>query len=228
MGCAGEIKRRVTEAAELLELGDLLARLPAQLSGGQRQRVALGRAIVRHPSAFLLDEPLSNLDAKLRVQMRNELMRLHRRLGVTTIYVTHDQVEAMTMGERVVIMNGGRVQQVGTPLELYDTPDNRFVATFLGTPQMNTINGRLGEEGFSGEGVSFPASRVGGDGTLDAILGLRPHHLWGSSRRPPSGSTLRAAGSSLSSIWASIVRVRPRWRDDAHGRDRGWSGVRAG
>ena len=180
-----EIKRRVTEAAELLELGDLLARLPAQLSGGQRQRVALGRAIVRHPSAFLLDEPLSNLDAKLRVQMRNELMRLHRRLGVTTIYVTHDQVEAMTMGERVVIMNGGRVQQVGTPLELYDTPDNRFVATFLGTPQMNTISGRLGEEGFTGEGVSFPASRVGGDGTLDAILGLRPHHLWGSLEVSP-------------------------------------------
>jgi ABC-type sugar transport system ATPase subunit len=180
-----EIRRLVTETAELLEIGPLLDRLPAQLSGGQRQRVALGRAIVRHPTVFLLDEPLSNLDAKLRVQMRNELMRLHRRLGVTTVYVTHDQVEAMTMGERIVVMNQGRVQQIGSPLELFLEPRNRFVATFLGTPQMNELPGRLEDGAFRGDGV---AARVAVDrehGDRAVVLGLRPQHVWGAPDPPP-------------------------------------------
>jgi multiple sugar transport system ATP-binding protein len=132
-----EIRRRVNEAAEILGIHDYLHRKPRQLSGGQRQRVALGRAIVRHPRVFLFDEPLSNLDAKLRVQMRVELKKLHDRLGTTAIYVTHDQVEAMTLGDRVVVMKDGWVQQVGEPLELYNSPANRFVAGFIGSPAMN-------------------------------------------------------------------------------------------
>jgi multiple sugar transport system ATP-binding protein len=132
-----EIAERVKQAAEILGIEDYLARKPRQLSGGQRQRVALGRAIVRHPQVFLFDEPLSNLDAKLRVQMRVELKKLHERLGTTAIYVTHDQVEAMTLGDRVVVMRDGVVQQVGEPLELYNEPANRFVAGFIGSPAMN-------------------------------------------------------------------------------------------
>src|SRR6202035_1878620 len=132
-----DIAKRVQDAAEILGIQELLKRKPRQLSGGQRQRVALGRAIVRHPQVFLFDEPLSNLDAKLRVQMRVELKKLHDRLGTTAIYVTHDQVEAMTLGDRVVVMKDGFVQQVGEPLELYNEPANRFVAGFLGSPSMN-------------------------------------------------------------------------------------------
>ena len=138
-----EILRRVQEAAKLLGLGDLLDRKPKQLSGGQRQRVALGRAIVREPKVFLMDEPLSNLDAKLRVQTRAELIKLHRRLGITTIYVTHDQVEAMTMGDRIVVMKDGLVQQVDSPMGLYTKPVNMFVAGFIGTPSMNFIDATL-------------------------------------------------------------------------------------
>jgi multiple sugar transport system ATP-binding protein len=138
-----DIAQRVKDAAEILEIQALLARKPRQLSGGQRQRVALGRAIVRHPQVFLFDEPLSNLDAKLRVQMRVELKKLHLRLGTTAIYVTHDQVEAMTLGDRVVVMKDGVVQQVGEPLELYNRPANRFVAGFLGSPAMNFANVRV-------------------------------------------------------------------------------------
>ena len=134
-----EIERRVVEVAELLGLDDLLDRRPAALSGGQRQRVAMGRAIVREPQAFLMDEPLSNLDAKLRVAMRGELARLHDRLGVTTVYVTHDQVEAMTLGQRVAVMNLGVIQQVDTPQELYRHPANLFVAAFMGSPSMNLV-----------------------------------------------------------------------------------------
>jgi len=133
----GEIRKRVHEAADILGIRDYLGRKPRQLSGGQRQRVALGRAIVRHPQVFLFDEPLSNLDAKLRVQMRVELKKLHNRLNTTAVYVTHDQVEAMTLGDRVVVMRGGIVQQVGEPLELYNRPANRFVAGFIGSPAMN-------------------------------------------------------------------------------------------
>src|ERR1700748_735693 len=141
-----EIGKRVKEAADILGIQDLLKRKPRQLSGGQRQRVALGRAIVRHPQVFLFDEPLSNLDAKLRVQMRVELQKLHDRLGTTAIYVTHDQVEAMTLGDRVVVMRDGWVQQVGDPMELYNQPANRFVAGFIGSPAMNFAKVRMAVE----------------------------------------------------------------------------------
>src|SRR6059036_41457 len=136
-----EIERRVGEVSAILGLDDLLKRRPAQLSGGQRQRVAMGRALVREPKAFLLDEPLSNLDAKLRVQMRAELKRLHTRLGITTIYVTHDQVEAMTLGDRIAVMSAGRPQQIGAPQDVYDRPANLFVAGFIGSPPMNLLQG---------------------------------------------------------------------------------------
>ena len=138
-----EIKQRVEEAAVILNLQDYLHRKPRQLSGGQRQRVAVGRAIVRKPKVFLFDEPLSNLDAKLRVQMRTEISRLHKNLGATMIYVTHDQTEAMTMGDKIVILKDGEVQQIGAPMELYSNPLNKFVAGFIGSPAMNFINGRL-------------------------------------------------------------------------------------
>ena len=138
-----EIERRVTRASEMLQLGPLLKRKPAQLSGGQRQRVAIGRAIVREADVFLFDEPLSNLDAKLRTELRRELKQLHQRLGATMIYVTHDQVEAMTLATRMAVMRGGVIQQIGTPAEVYARPENLFVATFLGSPAMNMLQGRL-------------------------------------------------------------------------------------
>src|SRR5215813_8372350 len=138
-----EIDERVNRAAAILDLTKLLERYPRQLSGGQRQRVAMGRAIVRDPQVFLFDEPLSNLDAKLRVSMRGEIKALHQRLKTTTVYVTHDQVEAMTMADRIVVMHNGRVEQIGKPLELYDHPDNLFVAQFIGSPAMNIVNGTL-------------------------------------------------------------------------------------
>src|SRR5579863_2361379 len=138
-----EIEARVRRAAEILDVGKLLDRYPRQLSGGQRQRVAMGRAIVRDPQVFLFDEPLSNLDAKLRVQMRAEIKELHQRLKTTTIYVTHDQIEAMTMADKIVVMNGGNVEQIGAPLELYDHPNNLFVAGFIGSPAMNFLKGKI-------------------------------------------------------------------------------------
>jgi ABC-type sugar transport system ATPase subunit len=157
-----ETRRRVTEAAGILELEPLLKRKPKQLSGGQRQRVALGRAIVREPAAFLMDEPLSNLDASLRVQTRAEIMKLQNRLGTTTIYVTHDQIEAMTMGDRIAVMNLGVLQQIGTPRELYTTPANTFVATFIGSPAMNLV----------------PSGALGvGIGGADRLVGFRPEHV---------------------------------------------------
>jgi multiple sugar transport system ATP-binding protein len=155
-----EIQKRVQDAAVLLGIQELLKRKPRQLSGGQRQRVAVGRAIVRHPQVFLFDEPLSNLDAKLRVQMRVELKRLHDRLETTVIYVTHDQVEAMTLGDRVVVMKDGWIQQVGEPLELYGNPSNKFVAGFIGSPAMNFSEGIVGEEG-GALSVSNPGMRLG-------------------------------------------------------------------
>ncbi|HEU5217873.1 MAG TPA: sn-glycerol-3-phosphate ABC transporter ATP-binding protein UgpC [Gemmatimonadales bacterium] len=182
---AATIDQRVREAAQLLNIEDLLARKPRQLSGGQRQRVALGRAIVRHPQVFLFDEPLSNLDAKFRVQMRRELAALRRRLGTTTIYVTHDQVEAMSLGDRIVVMHQGRVQQIGTPLDIYDRPANIFVAGFLGTPPMNQLRGRLVRQDgpvFEAEagGLAIrlpegapPASVSGGA----VVLGVRPEAI---------------------------------------------------
>jgi multiple sugar transport system ATP-binding protein len=181
-----EIESRIKRAADILGIGDLLHRKPRQLSGGQRQRVALGRAIVRDPKVFLFDEPLSNLDAKLRVQMRVELKKLHERLGTTAIYVTHDQVEAMTLGDRVVVMKDGLVQQVGEPLELYNTPANRFVAGFIGSPAMNfadvtlaASNGKVWAEA-PGLRIGLPepvAHRVNGRNGGKATVGIRPEDI---------------------------------------------------
>ena len=173
---------RVGRAAAILGLDGLLDRYPRQLSGGQRQRVAMGRAIVRDPQVFLFDEPLSNLDAKLRVQTRAELKDLHQRLRTTTIYVTHDQIEAMTMADQIVVMNGGRVEQIGTPLDLYDRPANRFVAGFIGSPAMNFFPGTVEAEGFRADGGSLwplPPGPRGGGGHLGrpAVYGVRPEHL---------------------------------------------------
>ena len=173
------IRDKVNKAAAILKLDRLLDRKPAQLSGGQKQRVAIGRAIVREPRVFLFDEPLSNLDAELRVQMRAELMDLHHRLGTTMIYVTHDQVEAMTLADKMVVMNGGRIQQAGPPLDLYDDPDNRFVAGFVGSPKMNFLpaqvaaGGRLALADGAEIPLPFPGPAPG-----DAVeIGLRPEHL---------------------------------------------------
>jgi multiple sugar transport system ATP-binding protein len=180
-----EVDQRVREAAEVLGLTTELDRLPKQLSGGQRQRVAVGRAIVRKPAVFLFDEPLSNLDAKLRVQMRREILALHRRLGATTIYVTHDQVEAMTMGDRIVVMSAGHVMQVDTPEALYERPGNRFVAGFIGSPAMLFLKGTLTTNGtprFVAEGgapaITLPRTLVGrAPASGDVVLGIRPEHL---------------------------------------------------
>ncbi len=179
-----QVDAGVREAAAMLELDGLLERRPAQLSGGQRQRVALGRALVRHPQVFLLDEPLSNLDARLRASTRVEIARLHRRLGTTMVYVTHDQVEAMTLGQRIVVLDRGRIQQVDAPMELYARPANLFVAGFLGSPAMNVFAGRLVQEDGAaldlGEGLRLPL----GDAPLpqewtgrEVRVGIRPEHL---------------------------------------------------
>lgn len=178
-----EIGARVKQAAELLGLGDYLKRFPKQLSGGQRQRVALGRAIVRDPQVFLMDEPLSNLDAKLRVQTRAEIIKLHQRMKATFIYVTHDQTEAMTMGTRIVVMKDGSIQQVGAPHEIFDQPQNVFVAGFIGSPQMNFIEGFLthrdGRLIFNGQGLcwSFPLEQEHMPQQKEVILGIRPESL---------------------------------------------------
>jgi multiple sugar transport system ATP-binding protein len=184
-----EIDGKVREAAKLLKLDALLERRPTQLSGGQRQRVAIGRAIVREPSIFLFDEPLSNLDAELRVQMRTEITALHQRLGTTMIYVTHDQVEAMTMADKIVVLRSGRIEQVGAPLDLYNAPANRFVAGFIGSPRMNFLSARVATAGDGGVRVALDAGSAASAGTLlpvrgdgvvagDAIdVGIRPEHL---------------------------------------------------
>ncbi len=177
------IEERVTEAARMLDLGKLLDRKPSQLSGGQRQRVAMGRAVVRNPAVFLFDEPLSNLDAKLRVQMRSEIKALHQKVGTTSIYVTHDQIEAMTLADRVVVLNHGRIEQEGTPLELYKTPANLFVAAFIGSPAMNLIEGVVDGEGDQpaarlkdGTAIRIAASRKVKRGQ-PVTIGLRPEHI---------------------------------------------------
>ncbi|PTA69562.1 ABC transporter ATP-binding protein [Deinococcus arcticus] len=177
-----EIDRRVREAAKILQIEHLLGRKPKELSGGQRQRVAMGRAIVREPKVFLMDEPLSNLDAKLRVEMRSQISQLHRRLGATIVYVTHDQVEAMTLGNRIVVMRDGVIMQVDTPMNLYDFPQNKFVAGFIGSPSMNFLSGKV----VNGEFV-IGESRVSAMGRLgqslkpyegkDVLMGIRPEHL---------------------------------------------------
>ena len=177
------VDAKVGRAAEILALSALLDRYPRQLSGGQRQRVAMGRAIVRDPQVFLYDEPLSNLDAKLRVAMRSELKELHQRLKTTSIYVTHDQIEAMTMGDKIVVMKDGRIEQIGSPLELYDYPANMFVAGFIGSPAMNFLPGTLRRNGSGAEleladgtRLQAPLSAGGSDGQ-SVVLGTRPEHL---------------------------------------------------
>lgn len=174
-----DIQSRITEASRMLNIDALLERRPAQLSGGQRQRVAIGRAIVRHPSMFLFDEPLSNLDAKLRAQTRIEIAALQRKLGTTAVYVTHDQVEAMTLGHRIVVLNKGKVQQCGAPLDLYNNPVNTFVAGFIGNPSMNFFRGKLeigeGKKVFRAEGLEIDFSKAPTPASsCDCILGVRP------------------------------------------------------
>jgi multiple sugar transport system ATP-binding protein len=176
----GELDRKVTEAARILDLDQHLDRKPANLSGGQRQRVAMGRAIVRDPKAFLMDEPLSNLDAKLRVQMRTEVARIQKRLGTTMVYVTHDQTEAMTLGDRVAVMRAGVIQQVDTPGRLYEEPENLFVAGFIGSPSMNFLAGRLEDSTLTLPFGSFPlptALPSGATDGRDVIVGVRPEHF---------------------------------------------------
>lgn len=168
-----ERQNRVARVAKLLEIEALLKRKPRQLSGGERQRVALARAIVREPRAYLMDEPLSNLDARLRVQMRGELKRLQHQLGTTTIYVTHDQAEAMTLASRVAVMKKGRLQQFDTPLNIYNHPANRFVAEFVGSPSMNFVEGRIERGAFVSEEIGFPVDRAEGN----VSLGIRPEHI---------------------------------------------------
>jgi multiple sugar transport system ATP-binding protein len=176
------IKDRVAKAADILGLTELLDRYPRQLSGGQRQRVAMGRAIVRDPQVFLFDEPLSNLDAKLRVAMRIEIKELHQRLGTTTIYVTHDQIEAMTMADKIVVMHDGNVEQIGAPLDIYDKPQNIFVAGFIGSPAMNFLNGRVMRdngawfETAAGRRLPLPGDTTAKDGQ-NVVYGIRPEHL---------------------------------------------------
>ncbi|MGL6209025.1 MAG: ABC transporter ATP-binding protein [Paracoccaceae bacterium] len=172
----GEIDKRVARAAEILGLQPYLRRYPRELSGGQRQRVAMGRAIVRNPQVFLFDEPLSNLDAKLRVQMRSEIRELHQRLSTTTVYVTHDQIEAMTMADRIVVMRDGQIAQQGAPLDLYDRPANTFVAGFIGSPSMNLISGVVHGPSVMAEGLSLPMAATAEE-ERRVVWGVRPEHL---------------------------------------------------
>ena len=220
---SSEIETRVSRAAQILGLSQLLDRYPRQLSGGQRQRVAMGRAIVRDPQVFLFDEPLSNLDAKLRVAMRTEIKELHQRLKTTTVYVTHDQIEAMTMADKIVVMHDGIVEQMGAPLELYDRPENLFVAGFIGSPAMNFITGRIEGGGFiTGDGIRLPLARIptGAEGR-PVIYGLRPEHV---SLDPegvpvevvviePTGSetqvVVKLGAQELVTIFRERINVRP-------------------
>ncbi|MEM8793692.1 MAG: sn-glycerol-3-phosphate import ATP-binding protein UgpC [Pseudomonadota bacterium] len=193
-----EIKSRVEDAADILEIRDYLARKPRQLSGGQRQRVAMGRAIVRDPQVFLFDEPLSNLDAKLRVQMRLEIRKLQQRLGVTSIYVTHDQVEAMTLGDRLMVLNGGYVEQFGPPTELYERPASIFVAGFIGSPAMNLLDVTVGDGGATlstGALVPLETAYRG-----KAILGIRPEHM-----RPAPDGPFRLSVGMLEKLGANTL-----------------------
>jgi multiple sugar transport system ATP-binding protein len=220
-----EINERVHRAASILGLTQLLQRFPRQLSGGQRQRVAMGRAIVRDPQVFLFDEPLSNLDAKLRVQMRTEIKELHQRLKTTTIYVTHDQIEAMTMADKIVVMHDGRVEQIGAPLDLYDRPDNLFVAGFIGSPAMNMLKGRIrlnGRAAFEAPaGVTFALNNApsGSDGR-SAIYGVRPEHFSLSDEGvdaviqviEPTGSELQVVAKLGESEIIAVFRERHQFK----------------
>ncbi len=204
---AAEIKRHVDDAARMLDLTTMLERLPKQLSGGQRQRVALGRALVRQPQVFLLDEPLSNLDAKLRGSMRAEIARLHRQLKTTMIYVTHDQIEAMTLGQRVVVMDKGVIQQVDTPMNVYERPKNLFVAGFLGNPPMNLFRGRLTDHGglsIEGEGAALPlpqsaAPLLATHGGREIVAGIRPEDFY-RERTAPTDIAIEGTIELLESV----------------------------
>ncbi|MEJ0071932.1 MAG: sn-glycerol-3-phosphate ABC transporter ATP-binding protein UgpC [Pseudomonadota bacterium] len=221
------IAKRVNEAAEILGLNDYLQRYPRQLSGGQRQRVAMGRAIVRDPQVFLFDEPLSNLDAKLRVQMRTEIKALHQRLKTTSIYVTHDQVEAMTMADRIVVMRDGIVEQIGSPLDLYDAPANLFVAGFIGSPAMNFIPGRMRRNGAAsavetadGTRIELGAGVSAQDGA-EIVFGIRPEHFVRAEQgllgqvnviEPTGADTIlyaTVAGTQICAVFDERVGFRP-------------------
>jgi multiple sugar transport system ATP-binding protein len=221
---ADEINRRVEEAAAILGLAPYLDRFPRQLSGGQRQRVAMGRAIVRKPQVFLFDEPLSNLDAKLRVQMRTEIKELHQRLRTTSVYVTHDQIEAMTMADKIVVMHDGIVEQIGAPLELYDRPANSFVATFIGSPAMNMLEGRLAPDRQAvvlSDGTRLETGALAGEAGQPVTVGIRPEHLvLGDTGIPsevvviePTGADTqvmaRCAGGNISAVFRERHEFRP-------------------
>ena len=213
-----EIEARVRPAAEILGLSALLDRYPRQLSGGQRQRVAMGRAIVRDPQVFLFDEPLSNLDAKLRVSMRAEIKNLHQRLKTTTVYVTHDQIEAMTMADKIVVMHDGRVEQIGAPLELYDAPANLFVAGFIGSPAMNMLAGRLDPDGSAfttGDGIRLPVGSPPAGGRDGVVYGLRPESMHLGGEVPltievvePTGSETHVVGRIGATPVVGVFRER--------------------
>ena len=208
-----EIGKRVADAARTLELTENLDRKPAQLSGGQRQRVAMGRAIVRQPQAFLMDEPLSNLDAKLRVQMRAEIAKLQHELNVTTVYVTHDQIEAMTMGDRVAVMSKGSLMQVDSPQNLYDKPDNLFVAAFIGSPQMNLLRGKYQANGTSGSvmlgsatvTISNPPASLAQYSGWDIAVGIRPEHLAEVSGAGTDGNTVTGKVSVREGLGSEVI-----------------------
>jgi len=218
---AAEIEKRVKQAAQTLELTQFLDRLPRQLSGGQRQRVALGRALVRHPQVFLLDEPLSNLDAKLRASTRAEIARLHRALGTTMIYVTHDQVEAMTLGQRIVVLDKGVIQQIDAPMQIYERPVNLFVAGFLGNPAMNFFRGQLRDGVLTGSGSQLRLPTLKVQAGQEIVAGVRPEdlHIVESSAAP--GGSLTATVELLESVgseafihatsggWKLIARSSP-------------------
>ena len=215
---AAEMRTKVGRAADILGLQELLQRYPKELSGGQRQRVAMGRAIVRDPSVFLFDEPLSNLDAKLRVQMRGEIKSLHQRLETTTVYVTHDQIEAMTMADQIVVMNQGRIEQIGAPLELYDRPANTFVAGFIGSPAMNFIRGTVSKAGFATpDGLILPlGTRWSAQAGNAAVYGIRPEHLvldgdglpFAVELVEPTGSETQVQGKLGSQPFTGVFRER--------------------
>jgi multiple sugar transport system ATP-binding protein len=217
-----EIAEKVNRAAGILGLAQLLERYPRQLSGGQRQRVAMGRAIVRDPQVFLFDEPLSNLDAKLRVQMRTEIKELHQRLKTTTVYVTHDQIEAMTMADKIVVMHDGIVEQIGAPLELYDRPTNLFVAQFIGSPAMNVLEGRLESSGFAMGDLILPVGNApAATAGRPAYYGIRPEHFRLSGdgmpmevvvTEPTGSETLviaRAGGREFSCVFRERISAGP-------------------
>jgi multiple sugar transport system ATP-binding protein len=217
-----EINTKVNRAAEILGLTKLLDRYPRQLSGGQRQRVAMGRAIVRDPQVFLFDEPLSNLDAKLRVSMRGEIKALHQRLKTTTVYVTHDQIEAMTMADKIVVMHDGIVEQIGAPLELYDRPVNLFVAGFIGSPAMNILEGRIESSGFAMGNLMLPVQNVPAASVgRPAFYGIRPEHFQLRSDGipvevivvEPTGSETQvvanAGGREITCVFRERVSARP-------------------